>query len=72
MASDDLDPQNTQFQNTRSAQRSSLAESKDLDALSIEAIGAYIEDLKTEIVRAEAAVLAKQAARAGADAFFKS
>lgn len=45
---------------------------KDLDELSIEAIGDYIQGLKAEIERAEAVISAKQAARAGADAFFKS
>lgn len=45
---------------------------KDFDEMSIEAIGEYITELKGEIARAESAVKAKQAARAGADAFFKS
>ena len=45
---------------------------KDLDEMSIEAIGAYIDALKAEISRAEAAIESKKAARAGADAFFKS
>lgn len=45
---------------------------KDLDEMSIEAIGEYISALKAEIARAEAVVDAKQAARAGAHAFFKS
>jgi len=45
---------------------------KDLDEMSIEAIGEYIDELKGEIARAEAAITSKQAARAGADAFFKS
>ena len=45
---------------------------KDLDEMSIEALGEYIGQLKAEIARAEAAIETKQAARAGADAFFKS
>ena len=44
---------------------------KDLDEMSIEAIGEYIEELKSEIARAETTIKAKQAARAGAAAFFK-
>jgi len=48
------------------------ATGKDFDEMSIEAIGEYITELKGEIVRAEAAVKTKQAARMGADAFFKS
>lgn len=60
MDADDLEP------------RSVKAKPKDLDALSIEALGEYIEGLKAEILRAEASILAKKAARAGADAFFKT
>ncbi|PHS75037.1 MAG: DUF1192 domain-containing protein [Rhodospirillaceae bacterium] len=56
---DDLEPQK------------SKAKQKDLDEMSIEAIEEYIQDLKSEIKRAEAATRSKQAARAGADAFFK-
>jgi len=44
---------------------------KDLDELSIESIGEYIQDLKDEVKRAQAAIVSKQAARVGADAFFK-
>lgn len=44
----------------------------DFDDMSIEALGEYIESLKAEIRRAEATINAKQAARAGAEAFFKS
>jgi len=44
----------------------------DMDEMSIEALGEYIEGLKAEIARAEAAINAKQAARAGANSFFKS
>lgn len=45
---------------------------RDLEPLSIEALEDYIAALKAEIVRAESAIAAKQAARAGAEAFFKS
>ena len=45
---------------------------KDLDEMSIEALGEYIDQLKAEIARVEAAIETKKAARAGADAFFKS
>ncbi|MFC1673491.1 DUF1192 domain-containing protein [Pseudomonadota bacterium] len=45
---------------------------KDLDEMSIDALDEYIADLKGEIVRAEAAISAKQSARSGADAFFKT
>lgn len=64
MDTDDLEP----MKPTTSAG----AMGKDLDEMSIEAIGEYISGLKTEIARAEAVVEAKQAARAGAHAFFKS
>ena len=45
---------------------------KDLDEMSIDALGEYIDGLKAEIARAETAIEMKKAARAGADAFFKS
>ena len=45
---------------------------KDLDEMSIEAIGEYIEGLKAEIDRAETAIEKKKMARSGANAFFKS
>ena len=44
----------------------------DFDEMSIEALTDHIGQLKAEIARAEAAIEAKQAARAGAEAFFKS
>jgi len=47
-------------------------QAKDLDELSIEAIEDYIKDLQAEIKRAQSAIESKKAARAGADAFFKS
>lgn len=45
---------------------------RDLDELSIEALQDYIAQLKAEVARAETAIGAKQSARAGAEAFFKS
>ncbi|MGB0681943.1 MAG: DUF1192 family protein [Magnetovibrionaceae bacterium] len=44
---------------------------KNLDEMSIEALGDYVEALKAEIARAEAAIESKKAARVGAEAFFK-
>ncbi|MCR4378943.1 MAG: DUF1192 domain-containing protein [Rhodospirillales bacterium] len=60
MDADDLEP------------RTAKAVLKDLDAMSIEALGEYIAGLQAEIARAEAAIATKKAARAGADAFFKT
>jgi uncharacterized small protein (DUF1192 family) len=45
---------------------------KDLARLSIEDLREYIDALKAEIARAEAAIAAKDKARAGAASFFKS
>ena len=44
----------------------------DLDVLSIEALGEYIEELEGEIARVRAKIDSKKAARGAADAFFKS
>jgi uncharacterized small protein (DUF1192 family) len=44
----------------------------DLDVMSIEALHEYIDELKGEIARAEAKIADKQAARSGAESFFKS
>lgn len=60
MDAEDLEPR---------AQKPAL---KNLDEMSIDALGDYIIDLKAEITRVEAAIAAKKAARAGADAFFKT
>lgn len=59
MDTDDLEPQKKQ------------AAKKDLDVMSIEALGEYIEELEAEIERARAAIKGKEAARVGAEAFFK-
>lgn len=44
---------------------------KDLEVMSIDALGEYIDDLKLEITRAEAEIVKKRAALSGAEAFFK-
>ena len=44
---------------------------KDLDALSIEAIGEYIGELEAEIMRAREKITLKEKAREGAESFFK-
>ena len=45
---------------------------KDLEVMSVEALGEYIDELKEEIGRAELEIEKKKAALAGAEAFFKS
>ena len=45
---------------------------KNLDEMSIEALGEYIEELQTEIARAEEMIAMKKKAREGADSVFKS
>lgn len=45
---------------------------KDLEELSIEALGEYVVELKAEIERVKAAIELKQAAKSGAEGFFKS
>ncbi len=45
---------------------------KDLDILSIEALGDYIVELETEIARARDKIEYKKQARKGAESFFKS
>ena len=44
---------------------------KDLDILSIKALGKYINELETEIIRAQEKILFKEKARVGAEKFFK-
>ena len=51
--------------------RKAPAAKKDLEPMSIEALGAYIADLEAEIARAQAEIEKKKAARAGAEAFFR-
>ncbi|MEK9672851.1 MAG: DUF1192 domain-containing protein [Rhodospirillaceae bacterium] len=45
---------------------------KNLEELSIEALGEYIDDLKAEIARVEDAIKLKQSARASAHSVFKT
>jgi uncharacterized small protein (DUF1192 family) len=44
---------------------------KDLEIMSIEALGEYIEELEAEIERTRGAIKLKEAARQGAESFFK-
>ncbi len=44
---------------------------KNLDDMSIEALGDYITDLESEIARARQAIAAKRAAQNDADSVFK-
>lgn len=44
---------------------------RNLEEMSIEALKDYIADLEAEIARARQAIAGKEAARLGADAFFK-
>ncbi len=46
-------------------------EPKNLEIMSIEALGEYIGELEAEIARVREAVTAKQSAQAQADQFFK-
>jgi len=61
MDTDDLEPK-----------RPDLSAVKNLESLSIEALGEYIAELEAEIQRVRNAIEVKQAARGAADAFFKS
>jgi len=44
---------------------------KNLEEMSIEALGEYIDELKAEIARAESMIGSKEVARDGADSVFK-
>ncbi|MCW9034383.1 MAG: DUF1192 domain-containing protein [Rhodospirillales bacterium] len=44
---------------------------KDLEVMSVEAIGEYIDELKEEIGRCETEIIKKKAAKEGAESFFK-
>ena len=46
-------------------------EKRKLDDMSIEALHDYIGDLEAEILRVREAITVKEAARGGAEAFFK-
>ena len=45
---------------------------KQLDGMSVDELRAYIDDLRAEIVRVEAAIKAKEAHKLAAAAFFKT
>ncbi|MEM7121627.1 MAG: DUF1192 domain-containing protein [Pseudomonadota bacterium] len=45
---------------------------KELEGMSIEALGDYVAELEAEIKRAEAMIASKQSARASADSVFKT
>jgi uncharacterized small protein (DUF1192 family) len=51
--------------------RNRPAAKKNLEIMSVEALGEYIAVLEAEIARARDAIKAKQAARAGAESVFK-
>ena len=61
MDTDDLEPQ-----------RPNLAAAKNLEEMSVEALGEYILELEGEIARVKSAIEVKKAARGAADSFFKS
>ena len=44
----------------------------DLDVMSVEALGEYIEELEAEIERVKAKISSKKDARGAAESFFKS
>lgn len=46
-------------------------EIKNLDVMSVEALGEYIAELEAEIARARDAIMGKETARAGAESVFK-
>ena len=46
-------------------------EIKNLDVMSVEALGNYIAELEAEVARARDAIAHKEAARAGAESVFK-
>jgi len=59
MDTDDLEPQQKK------------PEPKNLDDMSIEALGDYIAELEAEIARVREVIAAKEGARSGAEDFFK-
>jgi len=48
------------------------AAQKDLEVMSIEALGEYIAELEAEIARVQAAISLKIVAKSGADSVFKN
>ncbi|MCP5370642.1 MAG: DUF1192 domain-containing protein [Hyphomicrobiales bacterium] len=59
MDTDDLEPRKKKLQ------------LKNLEEMSIEALGAYIADLEAEIARTKEMIAKKEEARRGAESFFK-
>lgn len=59
MDTDDLEP------------RHPVVKPKDLEELSIEALGEYVAELQGEIERAQAAIKVKQKVKSGAEDLFK-
>lgn len=47
------------------------AEKKNLETMGVAELNAHIAELETEIARARSAIAQKQAAKQGAEAFFK-
>lgn len=60
MDTDDLEPR-----------KPKQVEPKDLEVMSVEALGEYIDELEAEINRVRQAIAVKRDARSAADAFFK-
>ncbi|MCR6632365.1 MAG: DUF1192 domain-containing protein [Magnetospirillum sp.] len=48
-----------------------VPEAKNLEIMGVAELNAYIAELEAEIARARGAIARKQAARSGAEAFFK-
>jgi Protein of unknown function (DUF1192). len=48
-----------------------VAAKRNLEIMGVEELNAYINDLEAEIRRVRAAIAGKQAAKQGAEAFFK-
>jgi|AP12_2_1047962.scaffolds.fasta_scaffold508945_2 uncharacterized small protein (DUF1192 family) len=59
MDADDLEPQKAK------------PKRRDLEAMSVEALGEYVAELEAEIERAKLMIAGKQSARASADQVFK-
>lgn len=59
MDTDDLEPQKV------------IAKPKDMEVMSVEALGEYIEELESEIARAREAIATKKSAHESANSVFK-
>lgn len=57
--------------NEEDEDRKSTVEKRDLEVMSVEKLGEYIEDLEKEIARVKAAIDLKGDAKATAESFFK-